>query len=216
MGGTFNPVHLGHLRAAEELAEYLSLDRVVFMPAYKPPHKPGLNLVSFDHRLTMLNLAVEGQPIFRVSDLESRLSWPSYTVNTLKAVTERLDPGGELFFMVGFDSFRTVGKWHGHEELLGLATFSVFRRPGLGSELASVSEVLAKFLGPPSETLVDADGRGGTLIFPKVKPVRYFADCLLEISSTDLRHRLDMGASVRYLAPDQVREYIALHALYHH
>ncbi|MDR2301422.1 MAG: nicotinate (nicotinamide) nucleotide adenylyltransferase [Deltaproteobacteria bacterium] len=215
MGGTFNPVHLGHLRAAEELTEYLNLDRVVFMPSFKPPHKPGLNLASFDHRLTMLKLAVEGQPIFAVSELESALPGPSYTVNTLKAVSEKLDPGGELFFMVGFDSFQTLSKWYLHDRLLGLASFSVFRRPGLGSELASVGEILTKLLGPPLEVKVDSAGRSGSFVFPNAKPIHYFADCLLEISSTDLRKRLDLGTSVRYLVPEKVREYIAVNALYH-
>ncbi|MDR2302170.1 MAG: nicotinate (nicotinamide) nucleotide adenylyltransferase [Deltaproteobacteria bacterium] len=215
MGGTFNPVHLGHLRAAEELTEYLNLDRVVFMPSHKPPHKPGLNLASFDHRLTMLKLAVAGQPLFMVSDLESALPGPSYTVNTLRAVSEKLDANGELFFMVGFDSFQTLSKWYRHEELLKLASFSVFRRPGLGSELSSVGELLTKLLGPPLETQVDPTGRSGAFLFPNVKPIHYFADCLLEISSTDLRKRLDLGTSVRYLVPEKVREYIAVNALYH-
>jgi nicotinate-nucleotide adenylyltransferase len=163
----------------------------------------------------MLNLAVEGQPIFAVSDLERDLPGPSYTANTLKAVNERLDPGAELFFMVGFDSFRTVGHWHGRDQLLRLASFSVFRRPGLGSELSSVGEVLRAFLGPPTEIRPDPSGRGGTLIFPNAKPIHYFADCLLEISSTDLRNRLDQGTSVRYLVPEKVRLYIAENALYH-
>jgi nicotinate-nucleotide adenylyltransferase len=215
MGGTFNPVHLGHLRAAEELSEYLGLDRVVFMPARQPPHKPGQNLAAFGHRLTMLNLAVEGQPIFRVSDLEGTLPGPSYTRNTLLEVAARMDPGGELFFMVGFDSFRTVPHWHRGRELMALASFSVFRRPGLGSELSSVQDVLSGFLGPPEEIRVDPAGRGGTLIFPNARPVHYFAECLLEISSTDLRHRLDQGSSVRYLVPEEVRRYIAENALYH-
>jgi nicotinate-nucleotide adenylyltransferase len=216
MGGTFNPVHLGHLRAAEELSERLGLDRVVFMPAFEPPHKPGQNLASFGHRLTMLNLAVEGQTHFVVSDLESHLPGPSYTFRTLRDVAGRLDKGCDLFFMVGFDSFRTVGKWHESRELFNMASFAVFRRPGLGSDLSSIGDVLSGILGQPMETNPDIGGAGGVLKFPNSRPVYYFSDCLLEISSTDLRNRLDTGTSVRYLVPDKVREYIVTNALYHH
>ncbi|MDR1677908.1 MAG: nicotinate-nucleotide adenylyltransferase [Deltaproteobacteria bacterium] len=215
IGGTFNPVHLGHLRAAEEISEYLELDRVVFMPAYRPPHKPGANLASFEHRLTMLNLAVEGQPLFCVSDLESSLSGPSYTVNTLRVVADKLDEGTTLFFLVGFDSFQSVGKWHENLELFKLASFVVFRRPGLGSELASVRDLLVQVLSREAETATEADGQNGLLTFPGFKPVYYYSDCTLEISSTDLRKRLDVGTSVRYLVPASVREYIEKNALYH-
>ncbi|MDR1111630.1 MAG: nicotinate-nucleotide adenylyltransferase [Deltaproteobacteria bacterium] len=215
MGGTFNPVHLGHLRAAEEISEHLGLDRVVFMPAARAPHKPGLDLASFGHRLTMLNFAVRGQDRFRVSDLEDGLPGPSYTANTLEEVAARLDEGCRLFFLVGFDSFRTVGQWHRCLDLFRLASFVVFRRPGLGSGLSSVGEVLARILGPFPDMEADGSGQGGTLSWAGFQPVHYYPGCRLEISSTDLRNRLVLGDSVRYLVPDSVREYIEANSLYH-
>jgi nicotinate-nucleotide adenylyltransferase len=163
----------------------------------------------------MLNLAVEGQPIFRVSELEGDLSGPSFTVNTLKAVSGLMDVGAELFFLVGFDSFRSVGHWHGYADLFRLASFAVFRRPGLGSELSSVCDILTDILGPDPEIIIDAGGCSGQFVFPGAKPIYYYADCLLEISSTDLRNRLDLGTSVRYLVPESVREYIINNSLYH-
>ncbi|MDR1297512.1 MAG: nicotinate-nucleotide adenylyltransferase [Deltaproteobacteria bacterium] len=213
MGGTFNPVHLGHLRAAEEIAEHLGLDRVVFMPAAFPPHKPGLNLAGFADRLEMLRLATRGRDLFAVSDLELGLPPPSYTSNTLREVGRLTDPGCELFFLVGFDSFRTVGRWRGGPELFGLASFVVFRRPGRSSGLASVAGVLKKFLPGPGETRPGPDGCG-TLAWPGLLPVRYYGGCRLEISSTDLRDRLAGDKSVRYLVPDSVRDYLDEKSLY--
>jgi nicotinate-nucleotide adenylyltransferase len=215
MGGTFNPVHLGHLRAAEEIAEFLSLDRLIFMPAAFPPHKPGLHLASFEERLHMLNLAVSGQPAFAVSDLEGRLTRPSYNSNTLREVLKRIDDQASLFFLVGFDSFRTVSHWHEHQELFKLASFVVFRRPGLGSGLNSVRAVL-RFLGSDPDVSRIPGGLGGTLNWPGYRPIHYYFGCRLEISSTDLRHRLTEGQSVRYLVPDSVREHIAEKSLYHY
>jgi nicotinate-nucleotide adenylyltransferase len=160
-------------------------------------------------------LAVEGQPAFRVSDLEASLSKPSYTVNTLREVAGRLDEGCELFFLVGFDSFRSVADWRGGLELFGLASFAVFRRPGLGSELASIARIMTDLLGSAPEILAGPGVGNGRLALPGLRSVHYYAECVLEISSTDLRNRLDIGASVRYLLPDKVGEHIAKHALYH-
>jgi nicotinate-nucleotide adenylyltransferase len=214
MGGTFNPVHLGHLRAAEELTERLRLDRLIFMPSAAPPHKPDSNLVGFDERLHMLRLAVQGQDKFVVSDLENSLTKPSYTANTLRVVSGMTDPGCRLFFLVGFDSFRTVAQWRDCSDLFRLASFAVFRRPGLGSGLDSVKEVLTPFLGAEPDVELDPDGWGGSLVWPGFQSVLYYSGCTLEISSTDLRQRLEEGHSVRYLVPDLVREHIVGHRFY--
>jgi nicotinate-nucleotide adenylyltransferase len=211
-GGTFNPVHYGHLRVAEEIAEGLSLDEVVFMPAADPPHKSPRGLALLSDRLKMLKMALEGQSRFTVSDLEGRLSGPSYTVNTMRALkAERPDLGGPLLFLVGFDSFKQVGLWHEHQELFRLSSFVVFLRPGARGGQAAVGEILN-----------EAAGRGwkwrereGSFFHKKYLPVIHFRqDSMLRISSTALRSRLREGRSVRYLVPDSVRAYINKEGLY--
>jgi nicotinate-nucleotide adenylyltransferase len=105
MGGTFNPVHLGHLRAAEEVAESLQLQQVIFMPAAKPPHKSAVGLVSFDHRWRMLELAVRGNPLFVLSDLEHQRPGKSYSVETLTQLSRQYGEDEELYFVLGLDAF---------------------------------------------------------------------------------------------------------------
>jgi nicotinate-nucleotide adenylyltransferase len=210
MGGTFNPVHLGHLRAAEEMAERFALNEVVFVPAAHPPHKGRDELASFEDRLAMLRLAVGDRPLFTVSDVESRLPGPSYTVNTLKAASAELGSDGELFFLVGYDSFRTVAQWRDHLELFRLASFMVFRRPGLRGGRAAMGRLLEDALARPSRWASESE----SFFVDGFKPIHYYQGCRLEISSTDLRRRLTEGLSVRYLVPDLVVDFIAGRGLY--
>ena len=130
MGGTFDPVHTGHLRIAEEAREKLGLDRVLFLPAADPPHKPGGSILAFEHRWRMLELATQGNPRFRLSDLESRLPGKSYSVNSLKKLSEEYGGKAELFFLVGLDAFVEVDTWWRFRELFELARMVVLRRPG--------------------------------------------------------------------------------------
>jgi nicotinate-nucleotide adenylyltransferase len=212
LGGTFNPVHLGHLRAAEEIAERLDLETVVFMPAAIPPHKPGQNMAPFRHRLEMVRLAVASRPGFAVSDLESRLPpGPSYTVNTLEAFMKERPPFGELYFLVGYDSFRSIALWQRYRELFALASFAVFRRPGSGGTRQETAEVLRAALGLEP----DWDSRLGAFVLGRsAKPVYYHGGTSLAISSTSLRRRLSSGSSVRFLLPEAVWDYIRRHGLY--
>jgi nicotinate-nucleotide adenylyltransferase len=210
MGGTFNPVHLGHLRAAEEIAEHFRLDQVVFMPAAQPPHKGRDELASFADRLAMLTLAVADQSAFAVSDLEGRLPSPSYTVNSLKAAAAELDPETRLFFLVGYDSFRTVAHWRDHLELFKTASFMVFRRPGVRGSRAALGQLLEEALGRPVRWSEESESYAAE----GFEPIHYYRGGRLEISSTDLRKRLTAGLSVRYLVPNPVVEYIAEHGLY--
>jgi nicotinate-nucleotide adenylyltransferase len=211
MGGTFNPVHLGHLRVAEELAETFRLDQVVFMPAATPPHKGPENLASFKDRLAMLRLAVKEQSLFSVSDFEGHLDGPSYTVNTLEAFRQKISPNEQLFFLVGYDSFKLIRLWCDFRRLFELVSFVVFRRPGSRGGPEAMSSVLATALGPgyvwsPSDQIFRHQS---------LQPVRYYHSLGLEISSTRLRDLLSGGQSVRYLVPDSVRHYIEKHRLYH-
>ncbi len=210
MGGTFNPIHLGHLRAAEEIAENLKLDQVYFMPAARPPHKSPSPLVGYWHRLEMLKLAVSDRPGFWTSDLENHLPTPSYTINTVKAFKKAWSARTAIFFLVGLDSFMSVPHWHQFRDLLGLTSFVVFGRAGISATHDSLREMLRREVEPK----IRWNSRTASFTGPNLKPIHYQPGCRLEISSTDLRQRLESGASVRYLVPEPVRIYIEKHGLY--
>ncbi len=210
MGGTFNPVHLGHLRAAEEIAEKLKLDQVFFMPSARPPHKAPTPIAAYRHRLEMLKLAVSDRPGFLASDLESHLSYPSYTLNTVRAFREKLPARARLFFLVGLDSFMTIPCWHQYRGLFNLAAFVVFARAGLSETFEDLGEMLQKHVEPE----IKWSPRLETFAAPKLKPIHFQPGGRLEISSSDLRSRLLAGASVRYLVPEPVRIYIETYGLY--
>lgn len=210
MGGTFNPVHYGHLRAAEEIAESLGLDCVCFMPSARPPHKAREPLAPYGDRLAMLKLAVADRPGFTVSDLEGSIPGPSYTIETVKAFQKAMPPGAETFFMVGLDSFMTIPSWHRGLELLTQTAFVVFARAGIGESRGDMLTMLRTEFSPD----VAWDEAGGLFTGPGLKPIHFRPSCRLAISSTDLRQRLEAGSSVRYLVPEPVRRYIEKHRLY--
>lgn len=194
LGGTFNPVHLGHLRAAEEVGEALGLERVAFVPAKSPPHKGGEAMAPPEVRLAMVRAAVDGNPRFRVLDLELRRSGPSYSFDTLTALRRELAPEDRLWFLVGADAFREIHTWHRYEELFALADFAVMRRPPGGAPL-----------GPPAAVADRFELRGTGFRHVSGREVRVVPVTLLDVSSTRIRRALAAGASVRYLVPEAVR-----------
>jgi len=210
MGGTFNPIHLGHLRAAEEIAEWLSLDQVYFMPSARPPHKSPTPLVGYWHRLEMLKLAVSDRPGFWASDLENHLPFPSYTINSVQAFKKAWSARTGVYFLVGLDSFMSIAQWHQYRELLALTSFVVFDRAGIAATFEGMSEMLKKQVDPK----IKWSSKNETFTAPSIKPIYFRPGGRMEISSTDLRQRLESGASVRYLVPEPVRLYIEKHGLY--
>ena len=210
MGGAFNPVHLGHLRAAEEIAEKLKLDQVYFMPTAKPPHKSEEPLASYRHRLEMLKLAVSDRPGFWTSDLENHLPQPSYTINTIKSFKKAWNARTRIFFLIGLDSFMTLPKWHSYQELLVECSFVVFGRAGIPETFDDLEKMLVENVAPK----IRWNSANEYFSAPGIKPVHFLPGGQLEISSTNLRQRLEAGASVRYLVPEPVRIYIENHGLY--
>jgi nicotinate-nucleotide adenylyltransferase len=214
MGGAFNPVHLGHLRAAEEMAGRYALDAVCFIPTALPPHKAGEELAPFADRLRMVELAIRGRRGFCASDLEARLPGPSYTVNTLRALRDSLPEGSSLHFMVGFDSFQKVRLWKSARELFTLASFAVNIRPGARRSSPGSRPRLAGILKSLFRSEPVWDTEGGAFLIDGCLPVHFFEGSMLAISSTDLRRRLAAGESVRYLVPDAVMAYLDRRGLY--
>ena len=192
-GGTFDPVHLGHLIVAEQCREQAKLDLVLFIPAARPPHKLDQPLTSFLHRREMLSLAVAGQPAFRVDDLEKDRQGPSYTVDTLEEL-QRRQPGSELFLIVGADCLPDLPSWHQPARIVDLACLLIVARPG--------------WTVWPIERLRAALGIPGMLRYEVVNVPQ------IEIASRDLRRRVAAGQSIRYLVPRAVECYIEEHRLY--
>ncbi|MEN6441289.1 MAG: nicotinate-nucleotide adenylyltransferase [Syntrophobacter sp.] len=201
IGGTFDPVHLGHLRTAQEALEELGLDRVLFVPAAAPPHKPGREVLAFQHRWRMLELSIAENPHFGLSDLERRLPGKSYTVNSLRKLNEEF-PGAKLFFLVGMDAFLEINTWFLFSELFRLAEIVVLRRPGHGE--GDVEDFLARKVSGD----YIRDPSSGVFTHPEMCPVHYLRNTLLDISSTRIRKLVAQGRSIRYLVPREVLSYI--------
>ncbi len=200
LGGTFNPVHLGHLRAAEEAAEQLDLERVLFVPAADPPLKRGgaQQLAPARDRLAWVRTAIADNPRFEASAIELEREGVSYTVDTLRALRKELAPA-ELVFLVGQDAFLDLGLWREMEALPTLAHFAVVTRPPGGGRLA---DWLPEPLVPHLEVSSDGDSARHRA---SGHWIRRLCISALDISSTDLRARLRDGRSVRYLVPEGAR-----------
>jgi nicotinate-nucleotide adenylyltransferase len=196
-GGSFNPIHFGHLLLADEICEAFRLDRVLFVPAAVPPHKPAAELASAEHRYQMTALAVREHPRFAVSDIELRREGPSYTVDTLLA----LEGEGTLKLLIGSDTFLDLLSWRDPRTVARLARLIVVPRTGgaFDQEGPAAQKVLQE-LGLPAFGAVDG-------------PVVYRA-ASLPISGSDLRLRAREGRNLVYRMPESVAAYIRGHGLY--
>ena len=205
-GGTFDPVHLAHLRAALEACEEIGLDKVLFMPCAEPPHPKDIN-ASVDHRLEMLRLAVADNPFFEVTDLEARLGGTSFTVRTLEELT-RENPGARIYFLIGADAFFHIHTWHQTHRLFELADFVVLARPK--SPRSEILEYMKAKLNPEFSPETD-----GWVRLPSTgHGAKRVPTTLLNISSTDIRWRALHGLSLTYLVPAAVEDYIKRMKLY--
>lgn len=202
LGGTFNPIHLGHLRAAEEIAEAFDLERMWLVPSAEPPHKRGATgdpLAPAEQRLAWARAAVAGNPRLGVDALEIERGGRSYSVDTVTALGQRIAPERPIF-AIGCDAFAELGSWREPERLLELAHFAVMARPP--APPGSLAEVLPAFA--KDEVELSPDGRRGRHRRSGTW-LRLVEVTRLDISSSDIRARLRTGRSVRYLLPEEVR-----------
>ena len=209
LGGTFNPIHLGHLRAAEEVAEALGLERVLLVPSAQPPHKSGGSgpLAPGAIRLAWVEAACAGNPRLAACDLEVARGGASYTVETLRAL---VDSGvtARPVFIIGSDAFAELASWREPKQLFALADFAVITRPGTPGRLR---DWIPEPLRADFELLPDGDAArhratGGSL--------RSVAIPALAISSSEIRERVRSGRSIRYLVPEEVRRDIEASGVY--
>lgn len=193
MGGTFDPVHYGHLVAAETARVEFKLNKVLFIPTGTPPHKDSHKVTPAGFRYEMVKYSIADNPYFKISDIEIKREGPSYTIDTLRALKESW-PDQELYFITGTDALRELFFWREAEEILSLTHVVGAARPGFDA-----TEFLQKVQHDHSKIM---------------DRIHYFEVPALAISSTDIRARLKSGKSIRYLLPEEVRSYITEKRLY--
>ncbi len=193
LGGTFDPLHLGHLVIAEEARTRLGLTEVVFVPAGGPYHRGQQPVAASKHRLAMVRLGVAGNPRFRVSTMDIEREGPSYSIDSVRQVREEAGPGTSLVFIMGWDALRELQTWRQPDLLLSLCRVAAARRPDTP----------------------DLDWRLLEQAVPDVRDRIVQLDTpLIGISATEVRRRVAEGVSIRYWVPDAVAEYITEHRLY--
>ncbi len=202
-GGTFNPIHLGHLRGAEEIREAFQLHEVIFIPAALPPHKTAERITEAQHRLEMVKLAIHKNSHFTTSDIELKRPGKSYSIETIRYFRERFQ--SSLYFILGRDAFVDIETWKDFQNLFSLCNFIVMTRPGIQK-----GPLLPEALMPAFRYDQGASAwmhvSGNTIFFKEIN--------FLDISSTKIRELVEKGESVKYLIPPEVEAYIENHGLY--
>ena len=205
-GGTFNPIHLGHLRGAEEICEAFQLEEVIFIPSSVPPHKVTEKMIGAEHRLEMVRLATRSNSHFSTSDLELSRPGKSYSIDTVRFFRQRgLDA---LFFILGNDAFVEIETWRECQNLFSLCDFIVMMKPG--SQKNSLSSSIPKALIPSFRY----DTKENAWIHLSGHRIYFKEISFLDISSTKVRKLIEKERSARYLIPDEVEAYVQNLGLY--
>jgi nicotinate-nucleotide adenylyltransferase len=207
-GGTFDPIHLGHLRCSEEILELFDLDRIILIPASQQPLKAEKEVTPFVHRKEMVRLAIEENDSLFLSETENEREGKSYSVDTVSYFINNYNEITDLYFIVGQDAFQEIQLWKDWKMLLSLCNFVVMTRPGY--EIKGLADIFPPDFAAEFRYNMSVDGYEG--------PTGYFVFfrrlTFLDISSTDIRERVHRGASIRYLVPDAVGNYIKKTSLY--
>jgi len=193
MGGTFNPIHYGHLLMCEGIREEFDLEKIIFIPAKTPPHKDNSKIIEAHDRLRMVELAIGDNPFFAASEIEMKREGTSYTVDTLRIIKEQ-ENNNEISLIVGADSFVQFETWKDYREIFKLALIIVASRPDTKEDI--LNEYIKKF-----RTDYDAN-------------IQKYSGKAMDYSSTEIRKRVGMGLSIKYMVPPEVERYIYENGLY--
>ncbi len=206
-GGTFNPIHFGHLRAAEEVGEFFGLDPLIFIPSADPPHKRKVRILPAPLRTEMVRLAISDNPRFSLSEIEAKRPGKSYSIETIEYFRRQFDQT-PLYFIVGRDAFLEINTWKEYPSLFSLCHFVIMTRPGFGKKFTPEHlpvELAGNFCYDASRGVYIHSS--GFMIIPKEITA-------LDISATRIRENLQKGRSVKYLLPEVVEEFIHRNSLY--
>jgi nicotinate-nucleotide adenylyltransferase len=212
LGGTFDPVHNGHLALAKHVIQTLQLDSIWFIPASLPPHKhghgDGLKISSFTHRIAMLERAISRYPRFVISDIEAKRSAPSYSIDTINILLQQIKEPADLYFIIGADAFLEIDTWKRHKELPNLVNFVVISRPGYPPD--KVGEVIrfnfTDYIYDPLHEIWRSKHSRGLFILQNMEP--------MPVSSTEIRKKVRGGKEIAGLVPQAVGDYIKKRKLY--
>ncbi|HIJ58737.1 MAG TPA: nicotinate (nicotinamide) nucleotide adenylyltransferase [Deltaproteobacteria bacterium] len=208
LGGTFDPIHLGHLRSAEEMCQHLDLELVYLIPSASPPHKTKEPVISFKHRLAMTRLASDSSPLLETMDLEGRRAGHSYSIETLREFHRIFPPNPEFFFIMGMDAFLEIKTWKEYKYLFDYAHFVILARAGFQSH--NLMSVLSELDAGIKRKKDESD----LFVAPSGKTVMLIRAAVMDISSTRIRTMIKENRSIRFLVPESVRTYIAEKGLY--
>jgi nicotinate-nucleotide adenylyltransferase len=208
LGGTFDPIHFGHLRIAEEICEEMELEKVLLIPGALPPHKyEKKSITPFHDRLAMTRIAAQNSPLLEVLDLEGHRNGPSYSIETLREIHRQYKDSVDIFFIIGLDAFLDIKTWKEYKNLFEESNFIVLKRPGFSfEELAPFILSLEVGFRRTSDSNAFATPSGNLLIYKEAT--------LMDISSTRIREMAAEGRSIRFLLPEAVRIYIIEKSLY--
>jgi nicotinate-nucleotide adenylyltransferase len=204
LGGTFDPIHFGHLQLAELALKRCNLVEVLFIPAANPPHKPCHHVAGFRHRVNMMKIALAGKSAFRLSELEASLPAPSYTIDTLTFLTKNQGKDDEFYFIIGEDAFLEIDSWKSYEQLLSLTNFIVSGRSGYSAEYF---QSFAQSLGyaPNGKIWFDPSRKNEIIFLPTATD---------DISSTMIREKIRNNLPLQGFVPEDMIGYIQKYRLY--
>lgn len=211
-GGTFNPIHYGHLRSAEEAREALGLDRVVFIPCLLPPHKGHKDIAPSSQRLEMLQMAIAEKAAFELSSIEVDREGPSYSVETFRELRKIYGEDESLYFIIGADSFVEISSWKSYEDLFPLTNFIIVTRPGYMEELEHKNPL--GLLPVAIQSRFCYDSKEKILHHDSGMDIHFLETTGFDIASTMVRRCAAEGKSITYLLPPEVERYIEEKKLY--
>jgi len=207
LGGTFDPIHLGHLRTAEEIGQGLDLEKVYLIPSASPPHRTREPFASFKHRLDMARMAVRDSSLLEALDVENRRPGLSYSIETLKELHKFFSPRPVLFFILGTDAFFEIKTWKDSRHLFDYAHFVIIQRAGFQPEnLGTLLQNLGVEVGKTD--------RANVFTAPSGNKIMLMETTLMDISSTRIRKMVIEGESIRFLVPGSVADHITKNTLY--
>ncbi|MEK6590703.1 MAG: nicotinate-nucleotide adenylyltransferase [Nitrospinota bacterium] len=219
MGGTFDPIHYGHLNSAEEIAEIFKIDQILFIPAFIQPHKRGEKTADAYHRLMMTLLATLSNPRFTVSTIEIEKRGYSYTIDTMKKLSKTLRRNTHFYFIAGIDAFKEISTWKDADRLLKSCDFIVSTRPGY--RIDDLFKILSETVSKKYRGIrFKIEKKSSSLKSSRLSVIgsRTFIHTVettpFDISSTEVRNRIRKGMTIKYLLPELVEDYIYKNELY--